>query len=240
MLSASATIPCPANAASPWISSGRQRVRPRSETRSCLARTRPCTTVFTHSRWLGLNASDRCTLCASAPSPNVRSMENPRWYLTSPPLLRSVGVELVLELGEDLRRRLLQHVGEHVEPPAVSHADHDLDHVRARGALDQPLQQRDQALGALQREALVAQELVLQELLEHLGADHLREDLQPVGPRQRQPVARALHPVLQPRRAARRRAGGPARRRWCGSRSRAADPSDRAASCGRGPRRFRC
>ena len=87
MLSASATIPCPANAASPWISSGRQRVRPRSETRSCLARTRPCTTVFTHSRWLGLNASDTCTLCALAPSPNVRSMENPRWYLTSPPLL---------------------------------------------------------------------------------------------------------------------------------------------------------
>ena len=36
----------------------------RSPRRSCLARTRPSTTGFTHSRWLGLNASERWTLCA--------------------------------------------------------------------------------------------------------------------------------------------------------------------------------
>ena len=112
---------------------------------------------------------------------------------------RIVRVDLVLELGEDLRRRLVQHVGEHVQAPAVGHADHDLDDARARRALDQPFQHRDQALGALQREALVAQELVLQELLEHLGADHLVQDPHPIRARQRQPVARRFHPVLQPR-----------------------------------------
>ena len=33
---------------------------------------------------------------------------------------------LVQELGEDLRGRLAEHVGQHVEPPAVGHADDDL------------------------------------------------------------------------------------------------------------------
>jgi hypothetical protein len=35
--------------------------RPVSPTRSCLARTRPSTTGFTNSRWLGLKHIDRCT-----------------------------------------------------------------------------------------------------------------------------------------------------------------------------------
>ena len=107
-------------------------------------------------------------------------------------------VQLVLELGEDLRGGLLEHVGQHVEPPAVRHPDHDLADARAGRALDQPLEQRDQALRPFEREALRAEELVLQELLEHLGADHLLKDLDPIGPRQRQPVARALHPALKP------------------------------------------
>ena len=68
-----------------------------SPTRSCLARTRPCTTVFTHSRWLGLNASDTWTLCvagSAAVGPKVRSIEKPRWYFTSPPLPGSFGSTL--------------------------------------------------------------------------------------------------------------------------------------------------
>ncbi len=107
-------------------------------------------------------------------------------------------VQLVLELGEDLRGGLLEHVGQHVEPPAVRHPDHDLADARAGRPLDQPLEQRDQTLRPFEREALRAEELVLQELLEHLGADHLLKDLDPIGPRQRQPVARALHPALKP------------------------------------------
>ena len=107
-------------------------------------------------------------------------------------------VQLVLELGEDLRGGLLEHVGQHVEPPAVRHPDDDLADARARRPLDQALEQRNQALRPLEREALRAEELVLQELLEHLGADHLLKDLDPIGPRQRQPVARALHPALKP------------------------------------------
>ncbi len=49
--------------------------------RSILARTRPSTTGFTHSRWLGLNAIDRWT---GRPPPVTTSLEYPRWYFTSP------------------------------------------------------------------------------------------------------------------------------------------------------------
>ena len=105
---------------------------------------------------------------------------------------------LVEELGEDLRGRLLHHVGQHVEAAAVRHADDDLDDVGARGALDQAIQQRDEALGALQREALGPEELVVQELLEDLGVDHLLQEVPALLVRQSQAVARALHAVLQP------------------------------------------
>ncbi len=107
-------------------------------------------------------------------------------------------VQLVLELGEDLGGGLLEDVGQHVEPPAVGHPDHDLADAGTGCPFDQPLEQRDQALRPFQREALRAEELVLQELLEHLGADDLLKDLEAIGPGQRQPVPRALHPALQP------------------------------------------
>ena len=59
-------------------------------------------------------------------------------------------VELVLELGEDLRGRLLERVGQHVEAPAVRHPDHDLPDVSARRALEQPFEEWDQALRPFQ------------------------------------------------------------------------------------------
>ena len=68
----SATIPWPAKAASPCTSTGTLRTRSPSAYRSCFARTRPCTTVSIHSRWLGLNESDRWT---STPSGVSRSEE---------------------------------------------------------------------------------------------------------------------------------------------------------------------
>ena len=47
------------------------RTRAESRRRSCLARTRPCTTVVIHSRWLGLNDRERWTHA----SPTWRSLE---------------------------------------------------------------------------------------------------------------------------------------------------------------------
>jgi len=59
MFSVSATIPCPAKAASPWISTGRTFARCSVSFRTrCLARAIPSTTGFTASRWLGFGDSD--------------------------------------------------------------------------------------------------------------------------------------------------------------------------------------
>ena len=75
----------------------------------------------------------------------------------------------VLELAEDLARRLAEDVRQHVEPPAVRHADHDLGRALAAGLLHRPIEQRDQALGAFEREAGGPQILPAQERLERLG-----------------------------------------------------------------------
>ena len=81
MLKVSATIPWPAKAASPWMSTGKERCPSASLKRSCLARTLPCTTGSIHSRWLGLKARER----RRPPSAVSRVLEYPRWYFTSPP-----------------------------------------------------------------------------------------------------------------------------------------------------------
>ena len=60
---------------------GRTRARSRSPRASCLARTIPSTTGFTHSRWLGSGAT--MTLSASPVSAWCVPAA-PRWYFTSP------------------------------------------------------------------------------------------------------------------------------------------------------------
>jgi hypothetical protein len=52
----------------------------------------------------------------------------------------------ILELAEDAARSLPQDVGEHVEPPAVRHADHDLALPLSRSGLDHEIEERDQGL----------------------------------------------------------------------------------------------
>ncbi len=80
--SVSATTPCPANAASPWMSTG-STVKPGSplSMTSCLARTTPSSTGSTASRWLGLATSE---VLIWPPSGARKVPSAPRWYLTSP------------------------------------------------------------------------------------------------------------------------------------------------------------
>jgi hypothetical protein len=86
-----------------------------------------------------------------------------------------VGV-LALELAEEVRRDLAERVHEHVQAPAVGHADHDfLGAVRA-GVLDHGVEHRDQALAALAREALLPDVARVQVALEGLGGGDALED----------------------------------------------------------------
>ena len=107
---------------------------------------------------------------------------------------------LVFEGGEDLAQALVEDVGEDVEAAAVRHPEDDLLHVLRGGALDQEIEERDQALGALEREALGA-ELVapVDELLEDLRVAELGQDPELLAVREREPVLRRLHPVLEPK-----------------------------------------
>ena len=69
---------------------------------------------------------------------------------------------------------LAHDVGEHVEAPAVGHAEHDLLDARARRRRSiEQIEQRDQALGALEREALRADVVRVDELLEDLRVGEL-------------------------------------------------------------------
>ena len=104
----------------------------------------------------------------------------------------------VLELPEDLPGALAQDVRQNVQPAAVRHAYHDPLDTQLRGFLDRQVQQRDQALGSLQGEALRAHVLLVEEVLEDHGIGEPGEDPQLFLGRQLQPILSALHPVLQP------------------------------------------
>ena len=66
-------------------------------------------------------------------------------------------VQVALELAEDLRVRLADDVGQHVEPAAVRHADDDFVEGVFGGLVDHGVHHRDDGLGALEREPLLAQ-----------------------------------------------------------------------------------
>ena len=80
-----------------------------------------------------------------------------------------------LEFVEQLAIGLAHHIDQHVQAAAMRHAQHDLVHAQLAAALDDLLQRRDGGLGAVQAEALGADELG-GELLEVFGLDQLVED----------------------------------------------------------------
>ena len=104
----------------------------------------------------------------------------------------------VLEFAEDVPRRLADDVREHVQTPPVGHAEDDLHRALGGDLLDRQVEQGDQALGALEREALRAKVLLLDELLEHGGVDQLSQDPDLLATVQVDPVAADLHPFLEP------------------------------------------
>ena len=93
------------------------------------------------------------------------------------------------EFAENLARALAHEVGQDIEATAVGHTQHDVAYAMFRGALGQVVEQRNQAFGTLQREALRAEELLLHELFEQ---HRIRQALQ----RAHLFVARHLQAVL--------------------------------------------
>ena len=75
-----------------------------------------------------------------------------------------------LELPEHRAVRVAGGVHEDVQPPAVGHADHDLVRSHRRRQLDRLVQHRHHRVEPLERELLLAEEALAEELLEPLGA----------------------------------------------------------------------
>ncbi len=74
-----------------------------------------------------------------------------------------------LELGEQLRGGLAEQIHQYVEAPAMRHADDHLLHADVPGELDQVIEQRDERILALEREALLSDVTRVQVALEPLG-----------------------------------------------------------------------
>ena len=108
-----------------------------------------------------------------------------------------MGVD-IRELTENLLRALAHDVREHVEPAAMRHAQHDLFHAVGRRLLDRQDEQRDQALGPLERKTLRADELLLDELFENHRVRQAGEDADLLIAAQGAPVLADLHALLQP------------------------------------------
>ena len=110
--------PCPATAASPWISTGSTWSPFASPRRCWRARTEPSTTGLTDLEVRRIERERQ--VHRPARRDHVRREALVVLDVAGGELLRV----LALELGEEVRRHLAQRVDEHVEAPAVRHADH--------------------------------------------------------------------------------------------------------------------
>ena len=83
---------------------------------------------------------------------------------------------IALEFREDRGEGLAHEIGQHVEPAAMRHADHDLVDAELAAALQDLLQRRDRGLAAVQAEALGAGIFAVEEALEDLGRGQPLQD----------------------------------------------------------------
>src|SRR3546814_7354501 len=79
------------------------------------------------------------------------------------------------EFVEDRAIGLAHHVGEHVEPAAMRHAEHDLAHAVLAAVFDHAFERGDHALAAIEAEALGADVFLAEELLVLRSEEHTSE-----------------------------------------------------------------
>ena len=91
--------------------------------------------------------------------------------------LDGLGIDVALELGEELLVLLADDVDEHVETTAMRHAEHGGVHGGVGGGAEHGVEQGDGRFGALDAESLLAEVLGAEELLERLGGVESIEDV---------------------------------------------------------------
>lgn len=83
------------------------------------------------------------------------------------------------EFSEDGFQRLVEDVGEHVQPPAVGHAHFNVGDAGGGAALDDGVQQDDGTLPPFQGEAFFPNEALAQEFLEQFRLAEMEEGVPP-------------------------------------------------------------
>ena len=129
--------------------------------RSCLARTQPSTTGFTNSRWLGLGASGDGASSRRCRRRECRSA--PRWYFTSPRALRASSGRVPSNSAKICASGLPIMFASTLRRPRCAMPITTSRTPSQRRVVQDAVEQRDQRLGALEREALVADVLRVQE-----------------------------------------------------------------------------
>ena len=130
--------------------------------------------------------------------PVFRSAENPLWYLTSPEPRSVLQVVLALEFAEQILRRFAEQIHQHVEAAAMRHADDGLLDAGSAALLHQLVEQRHEAVAALERKALLADVLGVQIALQPFGRRQLPEDVLLLLGAEAMLHARRLEIILQP------------------------------------------
>ena len=142
---------------------------------SCLARAMPSTTGSTVSRWEGLAASE--TLICS-PSRPVKVPSAPRWYFTSPEPCIDFGSRLPSNSRKICAYDLPTMFARTFSRPRWAMPMTTSSRRDSAARVEHGVEQRDDGLAALQREALLADVLRLQEGLERLGGVQPAQDAQ--------------------------------------------------------------
>ena len=153
MLSVSATIPWPAKAASPCMSSGktlrRCSVSPRMR---CRARAVPSTTGSTASRMARIGREPNLDFRAGSEFPDGVIAE----VIFHVAIARDeIGNVVCAELGEDHLERFLEEIREHIEPAAMRHPHANFLDPVARAAMQNRVEDDHERFRALERKALL-------------------------------------------------------------------------------------
>ena len=109
-----------------------------------------------------------------------------------------VRVVVTFEFREQLLRRLADDVDQHVEAPAMRHADHDFLDAALPALLDQIVEQRNQRVAAFEREALLRRVLRREIALEPFGGGQVTQERAALFVREAILHATCLEAVLQP------------------------------------------
>ena len=167
------TTPCPAKAASPWISTGMPVVRSTIVVQPLLGANAAFHDRVDDLQVAGVGRNRKVHRAAGGRG-NVR--REAKVVLHVAIAAERIGKVVVLEFVEDFLERLAEDIGEYVQAAAMGHADDQFLGAEPRRLLHQRIEHGNQRFAAFERESLLSHELRVQEFLEEFGLMQRTQD----------------------------------------------------------------